>query len=212
MASGEGLSKRLGSLSLASLRDEGYEPSAVAALAVLIGTAHAVEPVSALSDLLGKVDLADVSHSAAKFDPAELAALNARTLHQLPYALAAPRLAARGIGGGEDFWNAVRGNLATFKDADRWWIVVGATIDPVIRDDGDFLRAAAEQLPPAPWTTETWPQWTERVKQVSGRKGRALFHPLRLALTGAESGPELKFLLPLIGPERAARRLLGQHA
>ena len=130
----------------------------------------------------------------------------------MPYALAAPRLAARGIGGGEEFWNAVRGNLATLKDADRWWIVVGATIEPIIGDDGDFLRAAAEQLPPAPWTTETWLQWTERVKQASGRKGRALFHPLRLALTGAESGPELKLLLPLIGPERAARRLRGEHA
>jgi glutamyl-tRNA synthetase len=210
MPSGEGLSKRLGSLSLASMREEGYEPAAVAALAVLIGTAHAIEPVSQLGDLIGRVDLSDVSHSAAKFDVAELAALNARTLHQMPYELASPRLAALGIGGGEDFWLAVRGNLQAFEDAKQWWSVVGGVIAPVI-DDPDFLRTAAENLPPSPWTTETWGQWTAQLKSVSGRKGRALFHPLRLALTAAESGPELKLLLPLIGPERAARRLRGEH-
>jgi glutamyl-tRNA synthetase len=211
LPSGEGLSKRLGHLSLQALREQGYEPTAVAALAVLIGTAHAVEPIGALSDLVGRVALSDISLSAAKFDEAELAALNALTLHQLSYAAVADRLAARDIAGGRDFWDAVRGNVEKFSDVDRWAAVISGPI-AVAADDGDaaFLRLAAETLPDEPWDGETWGRWTQTLKSASGRKGRALFHPLRLALTGRDDGPELKSLLPLIGRRRALRRLSGE--
>ncbi|HVY57371.1 MAG TPA: glutamate--tRNA ligase [Xanthobacteraceae bacterium] len=213
MPSGEGLSKRLGHLSLAALREEGFEPTAVAALAVLIGTGHAVEPVAKLNDLIGKVDLADVSHSAAKFDPAELAALNARTLHHMPYLAVASRLAARGIGGGAAFWEAVRGNLAKFSDVDQWWRVVAGPVTPLIaEDDRTMMDEAAAHLPSEPWNDGTWTQWTEAVKAATGRKGKSLYRPLRLALTGCEHGPELKALLPLIGRERALCRLERREA
>lgn len=207
LPSGEGLSKRLGHLSLAALREEGYEPAAVAALAVLIGTSHSVEPVNGLDELLAKVDLGDVSHSAAKFDPAELAALNARTLHAMPYARVAGRLDALGVAGGEAFWLAVRGNLARLADARAWWQVVASDETYGAGEDRDLLRAARAVLPPEPWSAETWPAWTKAVAAASGKKGRALYHPLRLALTGREEGPELKFMLPLIGRARALRRL-----
>lgn len=206
LPSGEGLSKRLGHLSLSSLRDEGYEPAAVAALAALIGTSHAVEPVTGLDDLMAKVDLSDVSHSAAKFDPAELDGLNARTLHLLPYERVATRLSGLGISGGEAFWNAVRGNLSRFNDAVTWWSVV-ATDETYAADDRDLVRVAREHLPAEPFDETTWGAWTKAVGAASGKKGRALFHPLRLALTGREQGPELKALLPLIGRARADRRL-----
>jgi glutamyl-tRNA synthetase len=212
MPSGEGLSKRLGHLSLAALREQGFEPAAVAALAVLIGTGHAVEPVAQLSDLVGKVDLGDISHSAAKFDPAELSALNARTLHHMPYAAVAERLAARGILAGAAFWEAVRGNLSVFADVDSWWEVVAGRIRPIVAaEDRGMIEAARERLPAEPWDETTWTAWTEAVKAATGRKGKALYRPLRLALTGAEHGPELKALLPLIGRARAARRLSGQE-
>ncbi len=214
LPSGEGLSKRLGHLSLEALRDKGYEPTAVAALAVLIGTAHAVEPVTALGDLVGKVDLADISHSAAKFDEAELAALNARTLHQLPFAAVAARLAARGISNAPAFWDAVHGNLEKFSDVDIWAAMISEPVAPPETpsvEDADFLRRAAEKLPEEPWDQDTWARWTEALKVTSGRKGRALFHPLRLALTGREAGPELKQLLPLIGRARALARLRGEN-
>jgi glutamyl-tRNA synthetase len=213
LPSGEGLSKRLGHLSLASLREQGYEPAAVAALAVLIGTSHAVEPVSSLRDLVDKVDLADVSHSAAKFDPAELAQLNARTLHHLPYAAVASRLRDMGIGGDEAFWIAVRGNLERLADAEEWWQVVTGPITPVTEPaDREMVAAAAQTLPEEPFDGETWSRWTEAVKAATGRKGKALFRPLRLALTGREHGPELKALLPLIGRARALARLEGRAA
>jgi glutamyl-tRNA synthetase len=178
----------------------------VAALAVLIGTSHSVEPVSDLAALRDKVALADISHSAAKFDPAELDALNARTLHAMPFANVAARLAALDIAGNEDFWLAVRGNLAKLSEAHDWWQVV--TSDAVHAcEDAALVRAACDVLSPEPWNLDTWGAWTKAVAAATGKKGRALYHPLRLALTGREQGPELKALLPLIGRARALRRL-----
>jgi glutamyl-tRNA synthetase len=206
LPSGEGLSKRQGHLSLATLREEGYEPTAVAALSVLIGTSHAVEPVADLAELATKIALSDISHSSAKFDPAELAGLNARTLHRMPFAQAAARLADLGVGGGEDFWIAVRGNIALLREAADWWGVVSGD-DAFATDDPELVRAAIAHLPPEPFDAGTWPAWTKAVGAATGRKGRALFHPLRLALTGREQGPELKALLPLMGRARALRRL-----
>src|SRR5262249_55731689 len=151
---------------------------AVAALAVLIGTSHSVEPVTDLATLMEMVDLADVSHSAAKFDPAELASLNSRTLHMFDYPQVAARLAAMGIGGGETFWLAVRGNLGRLPEAADWWRVVAGD-ESFVAEDPELLCTAAEHLPPEPWSTDTWGNWTRSVSAATGKKGRALFHPLR---------------------------------
>lgn len=210
-ASGEGLSKRLGHLSLAGLREAGLEPHAVAALAVLVGSAEAVRPVASLAELAGLVDLGRLSRAPARFDEAELAALNARLVHETPYEAVAERLAAMGVGGGSAFWEAVRGNLATVGQARDWWTVVEGPVTPVI-EDARLCAKAAEALPPEPWDAGTWKAWTEAVKAATGTRGRALFMPLRKALTGRDHGPELAALLPLIGREKAAARLAGENA
>ena len=212
-ASGEGLSKRTGALSISSLREGGVEALAVAALAVLVGSAEAVRPVASLRELAAAVNLAHLSHGAARFDEAELRALSARTLHALPYESMRERLAALEIVGAdaEPFWNAVRGNLMQLADARDWWRVTHGEIEPIV-EDRDFLSQAAACLPPAPWDLSTWATWTSALKASSGRKGRALFHPLRLALTGCESGPELAALLPLIGRIKALDRLSARAA
>lgn len=208
-ASGEGLSKRLGHLSLQGLRASGIEPVAVAALAVLVGSADAVRPVASLEELADLVDLAHVSRAPAKFDEAELAALNARVVHAMPYEVARPRLAALGCDLGEAFWLAVRGNLATLDEAPALAALIEGPIVPV-PGDPDFLAAAAAALPPEPWDQTTWKVWTDEVKARTGRRGRDLFMPLRRALTGQDHGPELAALLPLIGPERARQRLVAE--
>ena len=207
-ASGEGLSKRTGALSIASLREKGVEPLAVAALAVLVGSAESVRPVASLEELAGLIDLGDLSRGAARFDEAELDALSARTLHAMPYAAAADRLAALGVAGpnAEAFWLAVRGNVARLADAAGWLPVVEGDIAPVVEDRA-YLDLAAEILPGGDWDETTWGAWTKALKAATGRKGRELYHPLRLALTGRESGPELAALLPLIGRARAMARL-----
>ena len=202
--SGEGLSKRSGALSIASLKDQGIEPMAVAALAVLIGTSENVAAIPSLSELAEHFDLSATSRSASKFDPAELGVLNRALLHHMPFAQAKERLAALGIAGdtAEAFWSAVHGNLDVFADLSRWWriVTVGPEGTPELSpEDRDFVRDAYDFLPVEPWDRDSWKLWTEQVKQQSGRKGRALYHPLRLAITGLSSGPELSDLLPLVG-------------
>ena len=207
-AGGEGLSKRTGALSIASLRERGVEALAVAALAVLVGSAEAVRPVASLDELAKLVDLRHLSHGAARFDEAELDALSARVLHQTPYASVADRLAALGVAGpnAEAFWNAVRGNLSRFSDAAIWREVVEGDVAPVVEDRA-YIDLAVSRLPEGAWDGSTWGAWTNNLKALTGRKGRELYHPLRLALTGRDAGPELAALLPLIGRARALARL-----
>ena len=208
---GEALSKRLGSLSVEGFRAAGLEPMAINSLCALLGTSDAVHPVTTLAELTSTFDLGKLSRSPSRFDPAELAALNAKLLHMLPHADVAARFKTTGIDDSEAFWLAVRGNLTTLADASLWHGVVHGPITPVI-ENASFCAAAAQVLPPEPWTAETWGVWTNAVKSATAAKGRALFHPLRLALTGQENGPELKALLPLIGRARALARLGGQRA
>lgn len=210
-AKGEGLSKRLGSMSLGDLRDGGLEAMALNSLLAKLGTSDAIAPCRSLAELADGFDMGHFSRATPKFDERELEHLNARLLHEMPFAEAAPRLEAAGIPGDEAFWLAVRANLKRFAEARDWWHIVGEPVAPVV-EDAAFLAAAADLLPPAPWSEDTWKAWTGTVQQATGRKGKELFHPLRLALTGRENGPELKTLLPLIGPDRAAARLRGHTA
>ena len=212
-ASGEGLSKRSGALSVAGLREAGVEALAVSALAVQVGSASAVRPIGSLDELAETFDISQLSHASARFDAAELWALSARTLHESPFARVAGRLAALGVAGrlAEPFWLAVRGNLTRLTDVAEWWGVVSGPIAPIVEDPA-FLAAAAAALPEEPWDAATWSRWTGALKGATGRKGRELYHPLRLALTGRESGPELAALLPLIGRARAQERLSAPAA
>ena len=205
---GKALSKRIDSLSVEGLRAIGYEPMAVVCHAALVGTSEAIAPYTTMAALAEELDFSRISASPARFDVTELNGLNARLLHMLEFADVSERLAGMGIGGGEDFWLAVRGNLEKLSDAQGWWQVISGDITPAI-EDAAFLKRAAGLLPPEPWDQDTWAAWTGAVKKETGAKGRALFHPLRLALTGREQGPELKELLPMIGRERALRRLNG---
>ena len=212
-AGGEGLSKRTGALSIGSLRDSGIEALAVASLAVLTGSSHEVHPITSLAELSEGFDLSHISRTPARFDPAELKALSQRTLHKLDFESVRDRLAAYDITGfkAEPFWLAVRGNLETLLDVADWWRVVEGEIQPIVEDQA-LLDAAGKSLPPDPWDETTWKIWTSRVAEATGRKGRALFHPLRLALTGRETGPELARLLPLVGRAKASARLRGLAA
>lgn len=210
-ATGEGLSKRTGALSIRSLREAGIEPMAVASLATLIGTSDAVSAVADMDSLTADFDIARSSRSAAKFDPAELLVLNRALLREMPFETADERLSELGIDGekAQPFWLAVRGNIERLSDARDWWAIVNegpqVPVD-LSEEDRDFVRQAFDLLPHEPWDRDTWKQWTDAVKQETGRKGRALFAPLRLALTGVPSGPELADLLPLLGREGTLAR------
>jgi glutamyl-tRNA synthetase len=208
---GEGLSKRTGALSIGSLREQGIEPMAVASLAVLTGTSENISAVPTMTALAERFEPDTASKSAAKFDPADLVTLNRTLLQHMPFAEARDRLAVLGISGdkAEPFWLAVRGNIDTVAAAVSWWRIVqdGPATPPEFSDeDRDFLRAAFEQLPEEPWGGTTWKVWVKAVFQATGRKGKLLFMPIRLALTGLASGPELAELLPLLGREGTLAR------
>ena len=198
------LSKRIGGLSLRGLRQDGIEPMAVASYLARLGTADDPEPLS-LDQLAAGFDLARFSKSPARFDARQMLALNRRVLHGLSFAQVKARLPA---GATEVFWEAVKGNLDLLNEARGWWDVIGGEIVPPVQEgEEEFLATARGLLPEGEWDAGTWAAWTEAVKNATGRKGRALYHPLRLALTGEEQGPELKVLLPLMGRERVLRRL-----
>ena len=210
-ASGEGLSKRTGSLSIKSLAETGIEPMAVASLATLIGTSESVAAMPTMAALAVHFDLAATSKSASKFDPDELKVLNRHLLHHMPFEQAKERLSALGIPDdkAEAFWAAVHGNLDVFADAMRWWRIVAGgpeSAPDLSPEDRDFVCSAFDFLPPEPWDRGTWKAWTDAVKNATGRKGKPLYMPLRVALTGLPSGPELSDLLPLLGREGTLAR------
>jgi glutamyl-tRNA synthetase len=198
------LSKRLDSLSLRSLRQDGMEPTAITGYLARLGTPDSPEPLP-LETLAETTDITRTSRSPARFDIRQLLALNRRILHNASFTDVCDRLPANAT---ETFWNAVRGNLDLLTEARHWWGVVSGDIAPPVQEGQfDFFSEALAQLPAEPWDTTTWSSWTEALRTATGRKGRALFAPLRLALTGEEHGPELAMLLPLIGHDRAAMRL-----
>lgn len=207
-AAGGGLSKRTGSLSIADLRERGIEALAIDALLARLGTADPVEPVTSLEPLIATVDFARVGRAAARFSAEELRQLSARTLHGFSYDAVRDRLEADVD---EALWLAIRGNLMTLADARDWAEVVRGPITPAI-ENAAFLQEAIKALPGEPWNGGTWKTWTSALSVASGHKGRALFHPLRLALTGRETGPEMAKLLPLIGRAKAVARLKGEVA
>lgn len=204
---GGGLSKRLGSLSLRDLRADGIEPLALACYLAHLGTSDDIRAEADMAALVAAFDFSHFSRATPKFDPAQLARLNAQVLHAKDFAAVKARLPG---GVSEALWLAVRANVGTLKDAALWRDIAGGDIDPAIApEDAAFIAEAARALPSEPWDDATWGAWTQALKTATGRKGKELFMPLRRALTGLDHGPEMKAYLPLIGRARALRRLHG---
>jgi glutamyl-tRNA synthetase len=210
-AGGEALSKRIGSLSMRDLRAEGIEPMAVLSLLSKLGTSDPVAPKRDMGELIAAFDLTHMGRAPAQFDLNDLKTLNHKLYHITPYKDVAVRLSQLGICVGEEFWLAVRDNLQTLSDAKDWYQVVEGPVTPEMTDPA-ILLAAREMLPSGHYDDATWSAWTGAITAKTGAKGKALFQPLRLALTARTHGPEMKKLLPLIGRDRALKRLSGEAA
>ena len=198
------LSKRFDGLSLRALRQDGIEAQTIVSYLARLGTSDDPQP-SDVAALAASYTVTHTSRSPARFDMRQLLALNRRVMHGLPFEAVSSRLPP---GATAEFWLAIRGNLDLLGEARHWWEVVGGSIvPPPLEGEAAFLAQALQVLPPEPWSEETWSAWTLALRELSGRRGKALFHPLRLALTAEEKGPELRELLPLMGRERVAGRL-----
>ena len=200
------LSKRLGSLGMSELREAGIEPEALIALLARLGTSDPVDPALDAAALAASFDLSRFGRAPARFDEAELHRLNAAVVHHLPFARVAHLLPE---GMSEAGWEAIRPNLAHIGEAAEWWqVVTGPVAAPALaEEDRGYLATAADLLTRMEWGNEPWQALTSALKDASGRKGKALFLPLRQALTGHDHGPEMAALLPLIGQGAALARL-----
>ncbi|HEX8124764.1 MAG TPA: glutamate--tRNA ligase [Allosphingosinicella sp.] len=199
------LSKRLGSLGAGSLREQGIEPITLVAKLARLGTSLPVEPITEARTLIETFDFATFGRAPARFDLDELSQLNARIVHLLPFETVADRLPE---GMGPDDWAALRPNLKSVAEAADWWEILHGHVEAeAAAEDRALIAAAAETLEAIDWTEAPWPQLVSALKARTGRAGKALFRPLRLALTGRESGPEMAALLPLIGRDESVARL-----
>ena len=212
-ADGQGLSKRLGSLSIEQLSRQGVEPMAIASLLAKIGTSDNVEIKQSLDQLSSEFSFEKIGRAPARFDDAELMKLNAALLMELPAAEAVERLKGANLVpddvDAELFWETIKGNIAVFPEARGWSnILFGSIETPYAGDeDREYIALALAELPEGPYDLDSWSQWTNELKAKSGRKGRGLFMPLRKALTGEERGPEMNRVMVLLGEERCRQRL-----
>jgi glutamyl-tRNA synthetase len=198
------MSKRLGGNDIRALREAGILPMAVNSLLARIGTSDAVEAVTRLPALVESFDFRKFGRAPANYDVQELQKLNEKLLHRMAYDEVAEKIPFAD----EAFWLSVRANIRTLDEVRVWWdILHGEMQSALTAEDRAFVRGTAELLPEAPWNDATWDAWLAAIKPVTERKGKTLFMPLRLALTGLEHGPELKTLLPLLGREQVLQRL-----
>ena len=210
-ADGEALSKRLGSLSINELRREGYDPRAIASHLAKLGTSDPIALRPDLATLAAEFAFEKMGRAPARFDPDELANLNAQILHQADYADIRPDLQRLGLDRGAAAWRAFRENIRALPELAEWNRVIDGPLAPAI-DDATFCAAAADLLPEGPFGPESWGAFTQAVKEATGAKGKALFMPLRKALTGREHGPDMAQVLALIAPPIARARLRGETA
>lgn len=210
-AEGGKLSKRIGSSSAGELRDnEGLEPMAILSLLAKLGTSDPIALHKNIMELAKEFDFSKFSRTMAKLDIQDMQRLNAQLLHEMDYATAKPKLAALGIECSEDFWNIVRANITRISEVKDWQNILYGSISPVVaNDDREFIAAARAALPEGTMTAETWNAWTNALKEQTGRKGKALFMPLRQAITGMDHGPEMAPLLPIIGRDKIIERLVA---
>lgn len=203
---GEALSKRLGTLALRDLREQGVQPMALLSLLARLGSSDPVELRGSMEELVDGFDITRFGAAPTKFDSEDLFPLTARHLQSLPLDAVRAEVAALGVPAdlAEPFWRMARENITTLRDLEGWWLLCRDGADPLVaEEDRDFIAQAMALLPEGPFDGETWGSWTAAVKAATGRKGKGLFMPLRKAVTGMERGPEMAALMPLLQVVRA---------
>jgi len=204
--SGSGLSKRLGSLSLRDLKKEGFQPLAIASLLSRIGTSDSTDISTELNEIIINFDINKFGKSKPKFDKVELSALNSKFFQLIDFENIFDDLKKININITKEFWYLIRGNINTLNDVNFWWDIVYGNIK-TIKDSEEFTNLAIKTLPKKDFDKNTWSTWTSLIMKESGRKGKDLFKPLRLCLTGQSNGPEMASLVFIMGRDKVIERL-----
>ena len=204
--SGAGLSKRMGSISLRDLKDEGFQPMAISSLLSKIGTSDAVEIFRDINQIISDFDISKFGKSKPKFDKNELRGLNSKFFKMLDFSGISNQLKKFNFKISSDFWELVKGNIQNLEELELWWNIIYGNIEPIYNDE-NFINTAVETLPDGNFDKNTWTNWTSILMKETGRKGKELYNPIRLCLTGQNKGPEMATLIFLMGREKVLERL-----
>ena len=207
--SGAGLSKRLGSISLRDLKDEGFQPMAISSLLSKVGTSDAVEIFRDINQIISDFDISKFGKSKPKFDKNELRGLNSKLFKMLDFSDISNQLKKFNFKISSDFWELVKGNIENLEELELWWNIIYGNIEPKYNDE-NFLNTALETLPEGNFDKNTWTNWTSILMKETGRKGKELYNPIRMSLTGQNKGPEMATLVFLMGREKVLERLTNK--
>ena len=204
-SSGDKLSKRDNVISIDSFREENIEPISILSLLSTIGTSKSIELKDSIQQIIDEFRLDTISTSPGRIETDVLKALNKKQVQKFEYDEVKTRLDKIDTNIDQKFWNTIKGNLDTVEDVAAWTDVVFKN-NSFETEDKDYINLALELMPDEPWDDQTWTVWTNDIKERTGRKGRELFLPLRLAFTGLTHGPEMKLLIQLIGRNKILER------
>jgi len=207
--SGAGLSKRMGSISLRDLKDEGFQPMAISSLLSKVGTSDAVEIFRDINQIISDFDIGKFGKSKPKFDKNELRGLNSKFFKMLDFSDISNQLKNFNFKISSDFWELVKGNIENLEELELWWNIIYGNIEPKYNDE-NFLNTALETLPEGNFDKNTWTNWTSILMEETGRKGKELYNPLRMCLTGQNKGPEMATLVFLMGRGKVLERLTNK--
>ena len=207
--SGAGLSKRLGSISLRDLKDEGFQPMAISSLLSKVGSSDAIEIFRDINQIISDFDISKFGKSKPKFDKNELRGLNSKLFKLLDFSDISNQLKKFNFKISSDFWELVKGNIENLEELELWWNIIYGNIEPKYNDE-NFLNTALETLPEGNFDKNTWTNWTSILMEETGRKGKELYNPLRMCLTGQNKGPEMATLVFLMGREKVLERLTNK--
>ena len=204
---GKGLGKRLGSISVQDIKNEGFEAITIINYLLTIGTSKNISSEINIQNLIKNFEIKDLARSSPKFNKANLISINADIIKKYDFKIANGKLKEIGIiNANNSFWNFIKNNINFIKESIEWWNIVSKK-NVFYENDKEFLSMCASVLPDEPYSSNSWDEWLDNIKKISSRKGKELFKPLRLALTGKENGPELKYLIPLLTRKIILHRL-----
>ena len=207
--SGAGLSKRLGSISLRDLKDEGFQPMAISSLLSKVGSSDAIEIFRDINQIISDFDISKFGKSKPKFDKNELRGLNSKLFKMLDFSDISKQLKKFNFKISSDFWELVKGNIENLEELELWWNIIYGNIEPKYNDE-NFLNTALETLPEGNFDKNTWTNWTSILMKETGRKGKELYNPIRMSLTGQNKGPEMATLVFLMGRGKVLERLTNK--
>lgn len=206
------MSKRLGGFDIKSLREQHVDPMAINSLLARLGTAQTIEPYTDMSLLVREFDIAKFGKAAANYDFEDLKRLNHKIIAMSSFERMQPFISKLGIAIDRSFFEAIKNNISVICELEQWHQICKQKLQPRVEEaDREFLKLISSFLPQK-IAEDSWDRWINEIKAQTERRGKSLFMPIRLALTGSEDGPEIKLVLPLIARDVIVKRLNGVEA